>query len=81
MFDLSNIDWDKCDEYALKNIVKEVCDYWKQHREINNKDITTTYLSNRFNRSSKTIIIYLKKGTKFGWCNYDPKEEKKKSVK
>ena len=31
LFDLSNINWNKCEEYALKNKVKEVCDYYKEN--------------------------------------------------
>ena len=28
MFDLSKVDWLKCEEFALSNQVKKVCDYW-----------------------------------------------------
>ena len=61
IFDLSNIDWNKCDEYALKNIVKEVCNYWHEHREVNKEYITTKYLCNIFNLSMSSINKYLKK--------------------
>lgn len=78
LFDLSNIDWLKCEEFALKNIVKEVCDYW------NNKEdwetVGTILCNNIFGVTDRqTIIDYLKKGTKLGWCEYDPKKEKSKS--
>ena len=33
-----------------------------------------------FKKSTTTIIKYLKIGAKLGWCNYDPKEESKKTV-
>ena len=79
IFDLSNIDWLQCEEYALKNIVKEVCDYWHEHKEINGEDITTTLLMHIFKLSTNTIRKYLKKGTKIGWCNYNPKNELKSS--
>ena len=79
MFDLSKIDWNKCDEYALKNMVKEVCNYWYKHREINKEDINITNLINIFNLSNITIRKYLKKGTEIGWCNYNPKEENKRT--
>ena len=77
MFDLSKIDWNKCEEYALKKITKEICDYWHEHREVNKEYITTTDLIDicKFDRS--TIIKYLKKGNKIGWCSYDPKEEQR----
>ena len=80
MFDLSNIDWDKCDIFGLKNKIKDVCNYWKEHREVNKEDITTTDLSKIFKFCISTIIKYLKKGEKLGWCNYNSKEEMKKSA-
>lgn len=80
IFDLSNIDWNKCEEFALKNIVKEVCDYWREHKEINKEDITTSNLAKYFKISKEIIRIYLKNGTKLGWCNYNPKEEMKNSA-
>lgn len=74
LFDLSQIDWNKCEEFALKNIVKEVCEYW------NNKEDweTTTDLGGVFGANRNTISTYLKKGAKLGWCAYNPKEEMRK---
>ena len=77
IFDLSSINWEECEEYALKNIVKEVCDYWHEHKEINREEVTTTLLMHIFKLSTNTIRKYLKKGTKIGWCNYNPKNELK----
>lgn len=67
LFDLSNIDWDKCEEFALKNIVKEVCNYW------NNKEDweTTKDLGEIYKMSPTTIRNYLKKGLKLNWCKYN----------
>ena len=79
MFNLSNINWNKCHEFACSNLVKEVCDYWHEHREINGEDIFTKDVSKIFGLDKTTIIRYLKQGSRFGWCNYDPKEESKKS--
>lgn len=81
LFDLSKIDWNKCHEFACSNLVKEVCNYWHEHREINGEDIFTTDVSKVFNLDRTTISRYLKKGAKLGWCNYDPKEEQKKNAK
>lgn len=75
LFDLSKIDWNKCAEFANKNIVKKVCDDWNNRRE----DETTVGISKKFKLSKNTIQTYLKKGTKLGWCDYDPKEEIKKA--
>ncbi|XZI06026.1 zinc-ribbon domain-containing protein (plasmid) [Clostridium perfringens] len=77
LFDLSKVDWQQCAEFANKNIVKEVCNYWNNKRE----DETMTNLKKKFQISRTTLINYLKKGTKLGWCNYNPKEEAKKCSK
>lgn len=74
LFDLSEIDWNKCEEFALKNIVKEVCEYWNQKEDWE----TTSDLARVFNLDKTSIIKYLKKGTKLGWCLYDGKEEMSK---
>ena len=75
IFDLSKIDWLKCEEFALCNLVKSVCDYWNNDK----KDWeTTTDLGKIFKMSRSAIIKYLKKGTELGWCNYNGKEELKK---
>lgn len=72
IFDLSNIDWEKCEEYALKNIVKEVCDYWHEHVEINKELLTLNNIVSIFGISKPTIAKYLNKGKERGWCNYNP---------
>lgn len=61
-FNLSIIDWKLCDEYALKNIVKEVCNYYKQH--INE---SYEYVASKFHISKCTVGRYLKKGLKIDW--------------
>ena len=71
LFNLSTIDWQQCAEFANKNIVKEVCNYWNNKKE----DETTTNLSELFKVNKNTIINYLKRGNKLGWCDYDSKEE------
>ena len=73
IFDLSKIDWLKCEEFAINsNKVKEVCDYWNNDK----KDWETTAdLEKIFKMSRDTIISYLKKGMELGWCNYSGKEE------
>jgi transposase len=74
VFDLSNIDWLKCEEFALKNRVKEACNLKKEKYNLTAKEIGKIMKLDR-----KTIIRYLKKGTKLGWCDYDPKAEIRKS--
>ena len=70
IFDLSGIDWLQCEGYALKNIVKEVCNYWYKYVELENKNITFKELSNKFGVKINTIQKYLQKGENLGWCNY-----------
>lgn len=64
MFDLSNINWDKADEFATNNLVKEICGYYETHTDILYKE-----LADKFKLNKTTISRYLKKGEKFGWCS------------
>lgn len=73
---LSNINWLQCEEYALRNIVKDVCEVWNNKNEFE----TVTDISNKFDLNKATIREYLKKGTRLSWCNYDAKEELKKTL-
>ena len=76
LFDLSKVDWQQCAEFANKNIVKEVCDYWNNRKD----NETTGNLAKVFNLSVTTIRNYLKKGTKLDWCNYTANFGKKVEV-
>jgi len=76
LFNLSNINWLKCEEFALSNLVKETAEIKK-----NNPDYTTVKIGKIMGLSFNTIINYLKKGTKLGWCDYNPKDEMRKSAK
>ena len=75
--DVSNTDWLKCEEFALSNLVKEICQYWDNRRE----GETTATLAEVFGLSRVTITDYLKKGAGLGWCEYDAKEEMIKNGK
>ena len=81
VFDLNDIDWQECEEYALGNLVKEVCDYWYEHYEIKGEELSTRLLGEIFGISKGTIRDYLKKGTLVGWCNYNSKEAKNRAIK
>jgi ribosomal protein S27E len=74
MFDLSNIDWLKCHEYACKSLVKVASDYW--HNGINN----VKEIARLMKLSKPTIISYLKKAKSLNWCDYDPKNEIRKTT-
>ena len=70
IFDLSVIDWDKILEFTCRNIVKDVSDYKSKHKLAFSSEI-----AKKFHISVSTVIQYLKKGTKLGWCNYNGKDE------
>lgn len=63
IFDLSNIDWKKCEKACAKNLTKEICDYYNSTKNI---DAT----ANHFYMCRSTIITYLKRGSKIGWTDY-----------
>lgn len=77
IIDLSKIDWFKCEEFALSNYVKKVCDYWHLHNDINNENIEIKEMSKIFKRCPNSITKYLKQGANIGWCDYKPKTERK----
>ena len=70
-FDLSKINWLKCGESALSNLVKVACEYKKR-----NPNMTTAEIGEIMKLNRHTVLKYLKQGTLIGWCSYDTKEEK-----
>jgi len=75
ILELSSIDWIKCDEFALSNLVKKACEIKKENENLSTSDIGLLLHLNR-----STICKYLKEGSKFGWCNYNPNNERMKSL-
>lgn len=80
LFDLSIIDWNECIELSLKTLVRKVCDYWKVHNEVNYENLTTLDLHIYFKLNRYVITKYLTQGSIIGWCNYNAKEEMRKSA-
>jgi len=66
LFDLSIVNWRDCEEFALSNMIKQVCDKWNEGSDI-------TILKDTFNITRSCIRNYLKQGAELGWCDYDPK--------
>lgn len=64
LFDLSKIDWEKCNEYALSNLVKFACDLW------NSGIHSTGEIGKIMKLHYETICSYLKYGKDVRWCNY-----------
>lgn len=70
IFDLNDIDWYIIEEKSEDNIIKSVCNKWKDIED-------TKILSEIFKLNRGTVIDYLKRGSKIGWCNYNPKDRYK----
>jgi len=77
LFNLSNIDWMKCGEFASCSLVKIACEYKK-----NNPDWTATQIGKSMGYCQRTIIDWLKQGSEiWSWINYNAKEEQIKNGK
>ena len=69
LFDLSNINWFKCHEYACSSLVKITCNLW------NNGIKNTKVVADKLKINRVTVIKYLKQGNFLSWCNYNAKEQ------
>ncbi|MSA02182.1 hypothetical protein GKG47_09035 [Lactonifactor sp. BIOML-A3] len=67
IFDLSNIDWLRCHEFACSSRVKEACSLWNEFQDM--KTITELMKICR-----PTLIKYLDQGNRLEWCKYNQKE-------
>lgn len=74
LFDLSNIDWSKCDDYARKSRIKEACEIW------NSGNHNCIEIGKIMKLDRHTIYTYLKKASKLKWCDYEEAKLKKKIV-
>ena len=57
IFELENIDWNLCEEFAANNLTKEICNYY------NNNGNNVTDAMKEFCMCRGTIIKYLKLGS------------------
>ena len=64
IFNLNNIDWEKCEKEANRSITIEVCKYYKENK------CTLKELEKIFNIGAYSIRRMLIVGNKNGWCNY-----------
>lgn len=67
LFDLSNIDWLKCDINSQKS-------YKIQTWKLINQGKDVKYIASKFNINENTVYSYLKDGIKYKMCNYMYKE-------
>lgn len=72
LFDLNNIDWLECNNNATSSWAKLACDLW------NSGVRNTPTIANIIGMTKQSVITYLKRFTKLGLCDYDPKEEQRK---
>ena len=70
IYDMSSINWDEADEFALSNFIKYVCEYFENNKE----NLLMKDIQNNLKISNTTLVRYLKKGNKHSWCKYDPRE-------
>jgi len=75
LLDLNNINWLKCGEFALSNLIKIACEYKKE-----NPELTTGDIGKLMKLSTQSIKNYLRQGSKYGWCKYDGEMENFKVV-
>lgn len=71
--DMYKIDWVDVNEFALSNLIKDVCDYYNKNKE----NMIMSDIAKNFKLSIVTIRNYLKIGNKFEWCNYEPSHSRK----
>ena len=72
-FKESDIDWLKCHEAGVRNLVKVICNMWREGT------IDTLEISNKVKIGRNTAVRYLNQGAELGWCNYNGREESKKN--
>lgn len=73
LFDLSNINWDKCSLDATTSLMKKCSDLW-------NKGVRPAQcIADKIGISKQTVITYLKKFAELGLNDYDPRKEIKSS--
>ena len=68
------IDWDECNEFAISNLVKLICQMYENNTNINE-------LCQKFKLSRNSIRTKLKQGSKIGWCSYNPQDLIKQAIK
>jgi predicted RNA-binding Zn-ribbon protein involved in translation (DUF1610 family) len=66
-FNENDINWDRCEELACKNLVRIASELW------NDGIKSTAEIGKRIGRTVQTTIVYLKKAHDLGWCDYTPK--------
>lgn len=74
-FNFNNVDWNKCNEYATKSKIKEICKFYNLHKNMQMKDI-----AKKFKIHPLTLVKYLKTGKELNLCDYDVNHQKKSII-
>lgn len=75
LFDLSSVDWDLCNQMSCNSLVKIACDLYMSGI------YSTTMIGKILYVRSKTVLDYLKRGAKIGWCNYSVEDSVQRRIK
>lgn len=76
VLDLSKVDWKSILEKCYDNLIKEACDLYNNNPYFSTEDVAQKMFVNKV-----TIIRFLKKGMKLGWCDYKTQEHIRRSIK
>lgn len=68
IFDISNIDWQICDEFASSSILYDIVDLW------NSESKNIQYISDKLKISDLTTYRYLERGNELNLCEFNKKE-------
>lgn len=68
LFNLSNVDWINIEKNSVNSFIKIVCNLWSSGLR------SSTLISENVNLGKHTVVKYLKKGEKLGWCDYNADE-------
>ena len=75
---LTDEDWKEIDIQTQKSLRIEVCNYWNEHKEVDN-NVSTKKVAVVFDIGISTVRDYLKWGNANGFCTYDAQEERETS--
>lgn len=73
LFDLSCVDWIKCNNDTFTSNIILACNLFNDKKSIDN-------IAELINVTRQTVVSYLKKGTECGICNYDVEAIKKNTI-
>lgn len=72
---LGDIDWEQIEQKSSSNIGKKICDDYEAHKDM---EKVMKYLEEKYHCSRGTILNHLRKGCKYGWCNYNNRPQWRK---